>query len=277
MKSANQERTGIAQRLDTSYTSFRSKDGIRSPRTPTYIPDSPSSGLLTPFDHAKFLDKSELKPLNSPPPQTPETWVWTCHLCHSRYPLGVTRRCLVDGHYYCSGETDRPSLRKRKKPKSCSSEFDYHSWKAYGEWRRKVLRAMENPRILRGCDYCDYPSQCLSGQAHPIAGIVSIHESKSDTASSTAVGVRDSNSPNSPKDAVLNDILSNHKQGTDDSKGCSRRAKEATTVSMKHRKEVQGVLIPSLQEEMDKEVARLQEIVGMHVWSDMGAVELEKE
>ena len=146
---------------------------MRSPRTPIYFPESPSTKFVDPFDHAKAVSNALSKPEYGasipPPPEKPMAWIWICHLCHSRYPLGVTRRCLVDGHYYCSGDTDKPSMRKKKKNKSCSSEFDYVAWKEWGEWRRKALRTMKNPRSLKGCDTCDFPSQCrYPVESHPV-------------------------------------------------------------------------------------------------------------
>ncbi|KAK0122491.1 hypothetical protein ONS95_010721 [Cadophora gregata] len=37
-----------------------------------------------------------------PPPSFPFPWIWQCHLCGSVYRLGVTRRCLEDGHFFCA-------------------------------------------------------------------------------------------------------------------------------------------------------------------------------
>src|ERR1700742_2616631 len=152
-------------RLDTSYLGLESENGTRSPRTPTYVPGSPSAQAAPPFDHARFLpdpaaENENRRSFPPPPAEKPMSWIWICHLCHSRYALGVTRRCLVDGHHYCSGESDKPSIRKKKKHKACSSEFDYASWKLWGEWRRKVLRKIHNERAFKGCEYCDFPSQC---------------------------------------------------------------------------------------------------------------------
>ncbi|KIW71754.1 hypothetical protein PV04_03888 [Phialophora macrospora] len=165
-------------RLDTSYISFDSDKGVRSPRTPTYIPDSPSAQSARPFDHTRFFaeptaDTETRRSLPPPPSMKPMEWIWTCHLCHSRYALGVTRRCLVDGHYYCAGESDKPSMRKKKKQKACSSEFDYGAWKVWGEWRRNILRMMQNDRIFKGCESCDFPSHCrYPVDRHPLGETV---------------------------------------------------------------------------------------------------------
>lgn len=93
-------------------------------------------------------------------------WVWQCHSCGSRYPLAVTRRCLNDGHYYCSGNSEaQRNIKKKRKHLSCTSEFDYVAWKEWGHWRRKTLalRAFaerkQEPKLV-GCEGCNSPSQC---------------------------------------------------------------------------------------------------------------------
>ena len=82
------------------------------------------------------------KPLPIPPPANPLNWLWQCHLCHRTYKLGVTRRCLDDGHRFCSGVTvvhkagtngHRRGARV-KRHKACASEFDYAGWKTWGDW-----------------------------------------------------------------------------------------------------------------------------------------------
>ena len=150
-------------------------DSVRSPRTPTYVPSLSSLSSLSPFDPSKRFSftwshpspsrtnsthgkqKAKLLP---PPPPTPLSWIWQCHLCHSRWHLGTTRRCLLDGHYYCSGENSQPNLRKKKKVQSCSSEFDYLGWKDWTDWKSKVRKSSEGPRHLKGCEGCEFPSQC---------------------------------------------------------------------------------------------------------------------
>ncbi|KAI7233938.1 hypothetical protein KC330_g5071 [Hortaea werneckii] len=78
----------------------------------------------------------------SPPPSDPLHWLWQCHICDRVYQLGVTRRCLDDGHFFCSGTTtikrSRKSGKKVLRHKACASEFDYQGWKAWGVWRREV-------------------------------------------------------------------------------------------------------------------------------------------
>lgn len=132
----------------------------RSPRTPVWG----ASALRTPFDFEKYFPRSplppQLKTTVPPPPDLPLPWVWQCHLCRNRYPLGVTRRCLYDGHYYCSGETNVKNLKKKKKGHACSSEFDYEGWDEYGEWKRKALQRITNARAPQKCENCDFPSMC---------------------------------------------------------------------------------------------------------------------
>ncbi len=153
--------------LDTRYVSLSPDGDIRSPRSPLWSPPTPSS----PFEYDRFLHTPEPKepkpePI-APPPVSPLPWVWQCHLCRNRYPLGVTRRCLYDGHYYCSGDTGQPNL-KKKKGRACSSEFDYEGWEEYSDWKHKVLKELSNPRIFRGCETCAFPSQCRTPAAlHP--------------------------------------------------------------------------------------------------------------
>lgn len=147
----------------------------RSPRTPIYRPTSPFSSSLSPFDHARLFSNLDApltpKTVESvgaalpPPPSDPLAWVWQCHLCRSRWPLGVTRRCLLDGHIYCSGETSQPNLKKKRKGRSCSSEFDYVGWSEWGAWKRGVAKRMLNLRKPSGCERCEFPSQCRYGAA----------------------------------------------------------------------------------------------------------------
>ena len=152
---------------DITYGTY-TDDDIRSPRTPTYFPTSPNSSRVTEFDPSRIFssEKQVLKTFTvlHPEPARPLAWIWQCHLCKSRYPLSVTRRCLQDGHFYCSGETNRPNLKKKKRGLSCSSEFDYIGWREWGEWKRKVLGSLENgiktKLCSKGCEKCEFPSQC---------------------------------------------------------------------------------------------------------------------
>lgn len=159
------------------------------------IPPSPFSPLspLTPAARPKTRTPSaSLIPANSTTravPATPLQWIWTCHACHSAYPLGATRRCLDDGHHFCAGNTmvkrwhhDDPK-RRVKRHKACVSEFDYLGWKGWGRWKRASLVPRTSAKVTgaaraemadvsgvkeqdkKNCwMYCDYPSQCRWGK-----------------------------------------------------------------------------------------------------------------
>lgn len=126
-------------------------------------------------------------------PSSPLSWIWQCHKCHRSYQLGVTRRCLDDGHHFCSGTTTVKSYRKgnlpkRKRHKACASEFDYQGWKAWGRWKRAGGRnKLQYPKVelatspsgkyaqvksaksKKDCwNTCDYPSECRWGKSFGI-------------------------------------------------------------------------------------------------------------
>lgn len=162
---------------DRTYDAFTG-DELRSPRTPNYIPTSPSFSKVVPFNPFQTLASPDATIYQTytedslpPEPVKPLSWIWQCHLCKSRYPLSATRRCLLDGHFYCSGDTRRPNLKKKNPGQSCSSEFDYIGWRDWGEWRRKVLCNLENGvGALPGpkdCQSCEFPSQCRYAIGRP--------------------------------------------------------------------------------------------------------------
>jgi hypothetical protein len=112
--------------------------------------------------------------------------MWQCHQCHRSYHLAATRRCLDDGHSFCSGTTTvkawrKPTQRRTKRHHhACASEFDYSGWKAWGRWRRGGLRksslSSEKEKaegvttgrvssVKKDCwNTCDYPSECRWGR-----------------------------------------------------------------------------------------------------------------
>lgn len=74
-------------------------------------------------------------------PELPQPWKWQCHKCKSVYNLSVTRRCLLDGHYYChTTEHAQVDMRSphQKKPPTCRSAFDRAGWQKWSGWRRIV-------------------------------------------------------------------------------------------------------------------------------------------
>ena len=118
-------------------------------------------------------------------PSSPVAWVWKCHQCNHDYRLGVTNRCLEDGHYYCSGTTPLKAWRKTKNSRhikrhaACTSEFDYSAWRNWGRWRRGGPGNKDTPgtgpaagsedhtstKPKKDCwNMCDYPSECGWGK-----------------------------------------------------------------------------------------------------------------
>ncbi|KAM3078053.1 hypothetical protein ACMFMG_002646 [Clarireedia jacksonii] len=146
------------------------------------------------------------------PPPVPYPWIWRCHICHSVYQLGVTRRCLEDGHYFCSLPTPPASptspsstpptppspnthpfpvppkkKRRRKPPRGCRAEFDYSGWEAYNLWRRETSllkgqqrrqqqRTPSTPlKTAKDCYRdCDFPSECQTFQTSSSETIISL-------------------------------------------------------------------------------------------------------
>ncbi|KAJ9651184.1 hypothetical protein H2198_009539 [Neophaeococcomyces mojaviensis] len=155
-----------------------------SPASAPHVLPNTNSDRDTFFSHNPIVDSSSQPSKTSnthrpraaqivypPPPDKPLSWVWQCHMCRSRYPLSVTRRCLIDGHYYCSGDSNNQrNTKRRRKAQSCTSEFDYVGWRDWGQWRRKcmalqsltnmVARGPGSRLMLTGCQGCNFPSQC---------------------------------------------------------------------------------------------------------------------
>jgi hypothetical protein len=134
----------------------------------------------------------------SPPPKKPLLWLWSCHLCKRRYPLGATRRCLEDGHIFCAGITEAKGVSQKagrkvfKRHTPCSSEFDYLGWKAWGEWRRRQPTLQDilhyDMPWTRSCgEYCDFPSECRWAVSSPISiSVVNASRCESETGSSNS-------------------------------------------------------------------------------------------
>ena len=116
---------------------------------------------------------------SSMPPRKPPLWLWTCHKCKHSYPLGATRRCLHDGHLFCSGMEISKRTGRMKRVSPCGSVFDYVGWRAWVEWRDQArLRQLVHPpktrntvekeqeeeyinKGKRNCHQnCNFPSEC---------------------------------------------------------------------------------------------------------------------
>lgn len=151
-----------------------------STASPSSYFSSISPTAIDPDKPPKVYDLDARRPRPSqlvlpPPPSEPLHWIWQCHMCRNRYPLAVTRRCLVDGHYYCSGTTNttQKSSKRRKQNRSCTSEFDYIGWQDWGRWSRKckALKSFaaghETGPVLKGCESCNFPSQCRYEEGRP--------------------------------------------------------------------------------------------------------------
>ncbi|KAI9824921.1 MAG: hypothetical protein M1832_001526 [Thelocarpon impressellum] len=130
------------------------------PTSPT-LPSPPRSSPASPM-----AAKSEtLSPL--PPVDLPLSWTWTCHLCDTTYPLAVTRRCLHDGHRFCSVTPQTPRRRGGERSKPCSSDFDYIGWNDWLHWSRGVNALARPPTMTGGGEagwdcwaQCQFPSEC---------------------------------------------------------------------------------------------------------------------
>ncbi|KAL1597110.1 hypothetical protein SLS60_008692 [Paraconiothyrium brasiliense] len=159
------------------------------------IPPSPFSPR-TPLPLSTLPQTHYSRPLPAPDsryvPPSPLKWLWQCHQCRRTYSLGVTRRCLEDGHAFCAGTTSvktwrRPLRAVRKKHRACASEFDYAGWKTWGRWKRSGRKdsiydedsssssdedmssdestTTKSSVQQKDCwNTCDYPSECRWGR-----------------------------------------------------------------------------------------------------------------
>ncbi|KAI9800121.1 MAG: hypothetical protein M1833_003448 [Piccolia ochrophora] len=145
---------------------LRNPSGPSSPALPLTPPASRPVSPVSSFSSFSSVEGPIKRPDTppNPPPTEPLAWLWTCHLCHSVYSLGTTRRCLQDGHYFCSGTTYDKRSGTTRRHTSCNSEFDYVGWSTWQEWRRDSLGQQEAPSVGKDCWHqCDYPSECRWG------------------------------------------------------------------------------------------------------------------
>lgn len=96
------------------------------------------------------------------------SWTWVCHLCRSHYPLGATRRCLIDGHRVCRGRTVSKDGKTTRHHRSCRKEFDYLGWRVWGRWRQHKNRNRTFTTYKgRNCLHqCDFPTECMGESGH---------------------------------------------------------------------------------------------------------------
>lgn len=167
---------------DTDFPSFV-KDGNHdsppppgstalSPSSPPSTPPSqPSSSPLRILTASPSSNSLESVDMDYPPrPRSPFAFIWRCHLCGARYPLGATRRCLVDGHYYCYGQGTGKNIKRKRRGKACPAIFDYHGWEDWNKWREQTRDynflfekegASPTPATRTNCwEDCHFPSAC---------------------------------------------------------------------------------------------------------------------
>ncbi|KAK2743318.1 hypothetical protein FQN55_007515 [Onygenales sp. PD_40] len=142
---------------------------LSSPSTSPSLSPSPSP-QPSPTSSSNSTPESSPSPSTDgtsqlpPAPRTPMPWVWKCHLCRKLYKVGVTNRCLEDGHYFCY----RPAKPKKLKKKSrrtveiCTSEFDFPGWAQMNAWQNLVrsVKGNEDEREFGCINDCIYPSSC---------------------------------------------------------------------------------------------------------------------
>lgn len=138
------------------------------PSSPPSQPSSPPQPLATSPSSSYTPTSTEVE--YQPPPRSPCAFIWRCHLCGNHYPLGVTRRCLTDGHYYCYGQDTDRNIKRKRRGKSCFSIFDYHGWEEWNEWRKQTQDFnfhlgkedyTPTPVVTRNCwENCHFPSAC---------------------------------------------------------------------------------------------------------------------
>lgn len=149
--SRTHEQHTMPQQLTIVSKPFKSSK-LSIPPSP-FSPKLPITPPASPPKKSAELVKPRLKPEISSPPSEPLNWLWECHICNRVYQLGVTRRCLDDGHFFCAGTTTvkrskRTGYKKTIRHKACASEFDYQGWKAWGSWRRDVAQQLEAAEAL---------------------------------------------------------------------------------------------------------------------------------
>ena len=192
-----------SEKINSDFHSLMRDATIRPPLSPLISPtsvyfSSDPSSIST--EEESIWSLPPVPPPLPPPPNKPLAWIWQCHICKTRWPLGATRRCLLDGHYYCSGQS-QPNLKRKLKGRSCSSEFDYIGWKEIGLWRRKLLTPIPTGRH---CEFkCDFPSQCR----YKAAGAAVPEPAKEAIAAAKSTDQTDNSRPVNTAATTLEDIV----------------------------------------------------------------------
>ncbi|KAI9812044.1 MAG: hypothetical protein M1827_004937 [Pycnora praestabilis] len=191
------------------------------------LPSTPPASRPT-FTQSQSTNTQPSPPSYQPPPHPPAPWLWQCHKCHHTYRLGVTRRCLEDSHYFCSGGTTvnkRNGVVKHQRP--CRSEFDYRGNKSWAEWRREkdgsggaerveLLLSHGTPVNVerKNCwNKCDYPSECRWGSS---CGVGSRQDNQNTTSPSTSSLSSSTIAQSPPQSLVLNSTLHERSSSTTD-------------------------------------------------------------
>lgn len=211
-----------------AFHSFHNESAISPPLSPLVSPlTTTGTTILSPAS----ISISTAPSARPPPPSSPLPWIWQCHVCRARWPLGATRRCLIDGHFYCSGQ---PQTRKGKtkargkKGRSCSSEFDYIGWKDWGRWRG-LVRGPE----LEGCEAdCEFPSHCRYRKAG-VGGPKAALEADKVVGKTKAENSEDKEERGKAK--TLEDIL---REAESDGKVDEAKAKESESRAKKKKKKM---------------------------------------
>lgn len=118
----------------------------------------------TPLFESPERSKTPSPPLPPLPlrPPTPKESLWLCHKCKRTYRLGVTNRCLHDGHYFCAGrihDAKAVPARRGRLPR-CFSEFDFSGWEEMNHWRDEVHELLQ-VKTKAGCwNDCAHPGDC---------------------------------------------------------------------------------------------------------------------
>lgn len=123
---------GKSEGMPSSNDPAAVSSGSDDTATPPTTPDLPPSE-----------DDTQSEDGMPPKLPTPYPWTWTCHRCGMESRLAVTRRCLQDGHYFCTAPVGERGKRV------CFAEFDYTGWREVNDSRREVRKLKEEEKASR--------------------------------------------------------------------------------------------------------------------------------